>query len=190
MHLCQIIFEPSVTISSRKKWHNPVSDVKKNHPKNVVSWNPHDAISWRCHQTQHSAVVQVLQLHTECTACYTVSLPYYSNNLQEGTWLQCGNSKMTFFFNHKFVYLWSWWDASVHSHGKLMWLKNRTKTRTQMFVILLYTWFYFIFLLYFANRKRLDEVHDCLSGGEESVLSVGLVLITAHLGKHRVWSNS
>lgn len=45
-------------------------------------------------------------------------------------------------------------------------------------------------VLYFANREILDEVHDCLSSGGESVLAVGLVLVTAHLGKHRVWSNS
>lgn len=43
---------------------------------------------------------------------------------------------------------------------------------------------------YFANWEVLDEVHDCLSGGWESVLAIGLVLVTAHFGEHRVWSDA
>ena len=44
--------------------------------------------------------------------------------------------------------------------------------------------------VYFADWQGLDEVHDCLSVGGDSVLAVGLVFVTAHLGNHRVWSNA
>lgn len=44
--------------------------------------------------------------------------------------------------------------------------------------------------LYFANRKILNKFHDSFSSRWDSVLAIGLVLVTAHLRKHHVWSNS
>lgn len=43
---------------------------------------------------------------------------------------------------------------------------------------------------YFANWEVLGEVPDSLSGRRQSVLAVGLVLVTANLGEHHVWSNA
>lgn len=45
-------------------------------------------------------------------------------------------------------------------------------------------------VLYFANWQILNELHDCIFSGWESVLAIGFVLVAAHLGKHHVWSNS
>lgn len=43
---------------------------------------------------------------------------------------------------------------------------------------------------YFADRQITDELHDGLSSWRKSVLAIGLVLVTAHFGKHHIWSNS
>lgn len=45
-------------------------------------------------------------------------------------------------------------------------------------------------LHYFADRQITDELHDGLSSWWKSVLAIGLVLVTAHFGKHHVWSDS
>lgn len=45
-------------------------------------------------------------------------------------------------------------------------------------------------LQYFADRQTTDKLHDGLSSWWKSVLAIRFVLVTAHFGKHHVWSNS